>query len=552
MRARHKNIITVLLLLFTISAEAQNPTIKCYFNKSVDNALSTGTNAINLNSAFPDTIAAYINRAKYTLDIAVYNFSSTGTDILAKIATSVNDAYTRGVVVRWIYDGSSGNSGLSLLNTNIPTIGSPTSGSYGIMHNKFVVIDVNSANSEDPYVISGSYNFTLSQTNTDYNNIIIIQNKDVALAYYNEFNKMWGGTDNTPNLTSSKFGTRKTTSAAHYFNVNGTDVQVHFSPKDTCSKYLSQVINSSDYDLFFGIYAFTNNTIANLILNKFNTGVAVRGIMDNFSKIYSPYTTLSTPLANNMISYTGTGLYHNKIMLVDALAPSSDPQVLTGSYNWSASAESSNDENFIIVHDQYIANQYYQSMCKNITDMGGNACITTLPLEWTSFNASISNNNTGTLNWATGHEQNNDHFEVEHAFDGIHFSRIGIVSAMNSVNGNRYQYIDSRLHEGYNYYRIKSVDKDGNFQYSKLANIYNRPSDKFIIYPNPVTSSLQVLLQPNNTKVFIYNITGLLIKEIDTKNISTVNINLSGLSKGAYFVKLITDKGVFQQQFIKE
>jgi len=552
MRARYKNIITILLLLFTFTAEAQNTSIKCYFNKPVNNSLSTGTNAINLNLAFPDTIAAYINRAKYTLDIAVYNFSSTGTDILAKIATAVNDAYTRGVVVRWIYDGSSGNSGLSLLNTNIPTIGSPTSGSYGIMHNKFVVIDVNSANSADPYVISGSYNFTLSQTNTDYNNIIIIQNKDVALAYYNEFNKMWGGTDNTPNLITSTFGTRKTTSAAHYFNVNGTDVQVHFSPKDTCSKYLSQVINSSDYDLFFGIYAFTNNTIANLILNKFNAGVSVRGIMDNFSKIYSPYTTLSTPLANNMISYTGAGLYHNKIMLVDALAPSSDPQVLTGSYNWSASAESSNDENFIIVHDQYIANQYYQSMCKNITDMGGNACITTLPLDWVSFNVSINNTHKGILSWSTNYEKNNDHFEVEHAIDGIHFSRIGIVSAMQSGNINSYQYIDDHLNEGYNYYRIKEVDKDGGFQYSTLENIYNRAIGKFIIYPNPATTSLQILLPPNNARVLIYTITGILIKEIETKNISTMNVSLSGLSKGAYFVKLITDKGVFQQQFIKE
>lgn len=273
-------LVTIAIGCFAVNGSSQNSKIKCYFNKPVNINLATVANAEYLNGTFPDTIAAYINRAKYTVDVALYNLTSNGTDIISKIINAANAAYNRGVVVRWVFDSSSSNSGLAYLNSNIPRIGSPTSSSYGIMHNKFVVIDVNSTNTDDAYLISGSYNFSTQQTNTDYNNIIIIQDKAVATAYYNEFNKFWGGTANTPNFSTSTFGKYKTTSSAHYFNVNGTQVQVHFSPKDTCAKYLKAVINSASNDLTFGIYTFADNSIATPILNKFNAGVKVRGIMD--------------------------------------------------------------------------------------------------------------------------------------------------------------------------------------------------------------------------------------------------------------------------------
>lgn len=61
-------------------------------------------------------------------------------------------------------------------------------------------------------------------------------------------------------------------------------------------------------------------------------------------------------------------------MLVDALMPASDPQVVTGSFNWTLSAQYSNDENVVVIHDSVIANQYYQSLCQNFTDMGGMPC----------------------------------------------------------------------------------------------------------------------------------------------------------------------------------
>ena len=413
---KRKLLIFASIIAYSLTAFAQNPRIRCYFNHPVNNALSTGTNAVYLNGKFPDTIVSYINNSKYTLDFAIYDFASTGTDAVAKIATAVNNAHKRGVIVRWINDGSIKNTGLTLLDSTIPKLSSPVVSGY-IMHNKFLVVDVNSPDSNDAFVITGSYNYTAQQTITDYNNIIIVQDQKVANAYYGQFNQMWGGTTSQPDTTKSLFGTHKKTSPVHYFNVGGTKVQVHFSPKDSCNKYVTAVANSANNDLTFGIFTFTDNTIANAILTKYNAKVNVRGIVDAFSKTYKPYTTLA-PLGNSMVLYTGSGLYHNKIMIADALMPSSDPQVATGSYNWSAAAANSNDENLIIIHDSSIANQYYQSICNNITVNGGASCIAPLPVDFVSFSGNVNFDRSAILSWTIADVVNNDHFEVERSVIG--------------------------------------------------------------------------------------------------------------------------------------
>src|SRR5580698_3447407 len=101
--------IFIFCVLFSFNGICQNPRIKCYFNHPVNTSISSGINAVYLNGSFADTIAAYINRAKYTVDIAQYDYTSSASDSTAVIATAANNAVLRGVIVRWIYDGSSSN-----------------------------------------------------------------------------------------------------------------------------------------------------------------------------------------------------------------------------------------------------------------------------------------------------------------------------------------------------------------------------------------------------------------------------------------------------------
>ncbi len=529
--------ITAVFLIFTIAyLHAQNSKIKCYFNHPVNNSLSTGTKAVYLKGTFPDTISAYINRAKYSLDFAIYAYTSVANDSVSQIAKAVNRAYKRGVKIRWINNGSSSNTGMSMIDSSIQVLSSPNTSSYGLMHNKFVVIDINSPDSNDVYLITGSYNFSVQQTNKDYNNLVILQSKQVATAYYKQFNQMWGGTDTVPNLLKSAFGTHKVTSTNHYFNVNGTLVQVHFSPKDSCTYYLTKVVNSANNDLAFGVYAFTDNNIATAILNKYNSNLTVRGIEDAFGKTYSPYTTLSSPLGNNMVVYTGTGLYHSKIMVVDALLPASDPQVATGSFNWSGAAQSSNDENLIIIHDAAITNQFYQALCNDISVNGGAPCLSPLPVIWSSFNVSLSSiNNVTNLNWGIENEINANHFEIERSLDGISFNSIGNVTVTAQ---NKYQFVDENIQEGFNFYRIKQVDENGSFSFSKILNVYNRPKSKLIVYPNPVSNLLNVLLPLDANRLSIYSSVGTKLMEYDVHLKSSLNIDVSHLAKGGYYIQV--------------
>src|ERR1035437_8517739 len=360
--------LSLYSILYTQYSYSQNPKIKCYFNHPVNTAVSSGTNAI-YTLGFADTIAAYINRAKYTVDIAQYDFTASSSAHEKIIATAINSANSRGVVVRWIYDGSSSNTGLSLVTWNATAnkLASPVISGY-IMHDKFMVVDVNSSTTTDAILWTGSYDWSDYQTTGDYNNMVVVQDKNVALAYYNEFNKMWGGTGATPVTANEKFSTAKSISTTTSFTVNGTPVQVYFSPKDSPQTHLLNTINSANNELAFGIYTFTDNTVANAIKTKYTGGVAAFGIEDQFSNTYTPYTTLSASMGANFKVYTGTNIYHNKVMIVDQLHPASDPQVFTGSYNWSASGANSNDEGTIILHDATITNQYYQSLCKNFTD----------------------------------------------------------------------------------------------------------------------------------------------------------------------------------------
>ncbi len=544
--------ILALCLVFFISTKGQNSRIKCYFNHPVNISLSTGTNAKYLIGTFPDTIISYINKAKYTLDIAVYNYTSSGTDAVSKIATAVNNAYARGVVVRWINDGTSSNTGLKLLNPTIPRLSSPTSSSYTIMHNKFLVLDVNSPDTNDAFVISGSYNFSSQQTVTDYNNLIIIQDQKVANAYYNQFNQMWGGTANLPDTTKSLFGSHKKTSPIHYFNVGGTKVQIHFSPKDSCNKYLAAVINSASNDLTFGIYTFTDNTIANAILSKFNASLNVRGIEDAFSKNYSPFTTLSTPLGNNFVVYTGSGLYHSKVMVADALKSSSDPQVATGSYNWTVAATTSNDENFIVIHDANIVNQYYQALCNDISVNGGTACISPLPISFISFIGIVSASKQIILNWNISDGINIDHFEIEHSYSGTNFERIGNI--FNTLEGSKknYNFTDNDINPGTNYYRVKQVDNDGNYTFSKTI-VLNVENDNLVsISPNPAVNTLQIKYPSKTTLINIYDMVGRKVYLQNVNKQTTSTLPIANLAKGRYNVEIITSDKKIMKSFFKQ
>lgn len=401
-----RKTLSIVFLAITLSYQMHaqvNEKIKVFFTHPVNTTVSTGINAQHLNNSMDDTLVAYINRAKYTLDIAVYNYQQSSG--MADIANAVNNAQANGVVVRWIYDANQSNSGMSTLNSNIYTLGSPTTSGYGIMHNKFMIIDANSSNPEDALVWTGSTNWTKTHFTSNVNNSIVIQDKNLALAFQGEFNEMWGSSGVVPDLANSKFGPFKTNNTSHTFVVDGKMVELYFSPSDSTGSHVLSTIQSANSDLYFGMLSFSSTNYSNALVAEKNSGVYVAGIIDQTSSFYTPYNQLSTSLGSQFKVYSQfTSVYHNKVLITDACDVLSDPTVITGSYNWTDPAETTNDENILIIHDDTIANIFYQSFYQNFADLGGTiqGCVTTSfdEEELNSFEIYPSiNNGNFTISW---------------------------------------------------------------------------------------------------------------------------------------------------------
>lgn len=350
--------------------------IKTYFNRYTDTSYSTGANAVYLNHLVADTLAAYIDRTQFSLDICIYNWDNSMYG--SKIVTAVNNAYTRGVKIRIINDGSTANLALNYLNNQILVLTSPQGSDYTIMHNKFAIMDANAANPNLPVVWTGSTNFTGGQLVDDANNVIIFQDQSLARGYKMEFDEMWGDTSQTApaNASLSKFGQFKTDNTPHEYVIGGKRVESYFSPSDQVNTQILKTIATADDDLYFGVMVITRSDLAYAIRDQIQQeSLAAKGMIDDAATSATPYGILSLSMGQNLAVNGHNWIFHHKYLLVDESNPSSDPTVLTGSHNWSNGADQKNDENTVIVHDASITNQYYQEFMGRWCERNGGNCL---------------------------------------------------------------------------------------------------------------------------------------------------------------------------------
>lgn len=339
-----------------ITQSASTGSIKTYFTRPVDTTVANGPKAIQIYRAVDDTCIAYINRAKYSIDVAIYNFNTEG---LSNIAGALNAAYNRGVVVRLVTDGGTNNSAIPDLVAGIGKIARPVT--TGIMHNKFMAIDAYSNNPNDPIVWTGSCNWTDQNVNTDANNVLYIQDQSLAKVYTLEFNEMFGSTSAVPNAANAKFGPNKSDNTPHELVIGGKRIEVYFSPSDGVNSQIVDHINTANSDLEIGTMLITRIIMSNAIIARKNAGVSSKVIISNRSTSDATVVAdLTASLGNYFKEYHEQGLLHNKSMIVDQSNPNSDPFVWTGSHNWSDAANVSNDENSIVIHDAAISNLFYQ------------------------------------------------------------------------------------------------------------------------------------------------------------------------------------------------
>lgn len=133
-------------------------------------------------------------------------------------------------------------------------------------------------------------------------------------------------------------------------------VEIHFSPSGGCTQAIIQQIDQAQREIKIMIYSFTSQSIATALLQAFNRGIHVEIIIDegNDRSRYS-----QTPfLRQNGITVYVDGketIHHNKVTIIDQKI------VITGSFNFSKAAESSNAENLIILDSVELAKVYLEN-----------------------------------------------------------------------------------------------------------------------------------------------------------------------------------------------
>jgi len=361
------------------SAPGGTGTIRALFNKSVDHSLASYSEALG-GQDFKGWLIDRINATENTIDVAIYSFN------LPSVADALIAAYDRGVQIRFIYDNRYPyQTQVTRIEDHGIWVIDDAFGSNsgdGIMHHKLWIFDAGSSDPADPWVFSGSWNLTTTGTNTDAQNVIMIQDQALAAVCTHEFNEMWGSEYWFPDAGESRFGPNKLDDTPKLFNVDGTEIELYFAPSDPWLAEMVNTVEAADYHSYFCILSFTRYDLSNAMEARHVDvpGFAVRGVFD-VSEGGNPYSEYHSMIGGGDYPWDPpadvwlddeSGTLHHKYMILDA-DTGSDPCVVTGSANWSTSANESNDENVLIVHDAETANWYLQEFAERYHNAGGTA-----------------------------------------------------------------------------------------------------------------------------------------------------------------------------------
>lgn len=183
---------------------------------------------------------------------------------------------------------------------------------------------------------------------------------------------------------------------------------------------------------------------------------------------------------------------------------------------------------------------------------------TPLPVSWLAVSGSVNNGN-AILRWSTASEINNRRFDIEISQNGIDFTTVGAVAGAGTTTLKKeYVYTHFRPTVGLKYYRIKQVDNDGHFSYSKIIplQITGSVGSKATIYPIPSRHSIYLSLSspiPGGAEWQIYSADlKLLMQGKMSATVSQQSIDINRLAKGTYVLQVNTKNGVESLTFVKE
>jgi phosphatidylserine/phosphatidylglycerophosphate/cardiolipin synthase-like enzyme len=264
---------------------------------------------------------------------------------LTPVAEALIAARQRGLDVRWITDDENG-----LLADEDPDRGQfkmlqdagievRADDRSALMHNKFWIFDQQT-------VWTGSTNITTSSIFQQNNNVVVIHAPEIAAMYEWEFFEMWSG----------QFGPRSPSTVDQQVAiVNGTMIQVYFSPEDDVLNRIIPVVAAAQSNISFLAFSFTDYQLAQTMIDRYNAGVDVSGVYEKTGSETEGAELRTFWCARVPVRQDGNPKFlHDKVIVVD------NRVVITGSFNFSNNATDNNDENVIIIDNPEIAALYME------------------------------------------------------------------------------------------------------------------------------------------------------------------------------------------------
>ena len=294
----------------------------------------------NWQGSIEEEIIKKINAATTSIHIASFEFD------LTPVAEALIAAEQRGVEVQWVTDNEHGldadeepgHGQFEMLQEAGAEIRSDDRSA--LMHNKFWIFD-------GQMVWTGSTNITENGIFDQNNNVLVIYSSELAAIYEAEFQEMWNG----------EFGPRSTSQLGNQNTVvNGSAIQVIFTSEDhAIEEAIIPLLNTAQKSIRFLAFSFTDYPMAKAMIDRAAVGVDVAGVFEKVGSSTDSAELRTLYCAGVPARRDGNGGFmHNKLVIVD------ERYVVTGSLNFSTNAETSNDENVLIIDNPDIAKLYME------------------------------------------------------------------------------------------------------------------------------------------------------------------------------------------------
>jgi phosphatidylserine/phosphatidylglycerophosphate/cardiolipin synthase-like enzyme len=296
-----------------------------------------------IQGSIEEKLIQLINSAQTSIHIASFEFN------LTPVAEALIAAKNRGVDVKWMaddkngvqYDTQPGRGQFSLLKA--AGIEVKDDGRTSLMHDKFWIFD-------GQITWTGSTNITVNGIFKQNNNVLAIHSPEVAYIFEREFQEMWNG----------QFGPGAPSTVNNQWVVlDGTPIQVLFSPEDHVVNNLIALVNDAKTSIRFLAFSFTDYPLAKAMIDRAKAGVDLKGVYETFgstsdSSELKTFWCIGLPVRQD----GNPSFLHDKIIIID------NSIVVTGSLNYSSSADDANEENVVILDNAEIAALYLQEFDK--------------------------------------------------------------------------------------------------------------------------------------------------------------------------------------------